>query len=194
MSLLQCPAHLLLLRSLTALCSNLLYQYWIHTRVVGKLGILEYVLNTPSQHRVHHGRNAYCIDKNYGGTLCIFDRLFGTFQEEIEDVPVVYGLTHSLNTFDPVEANVHTWRNILYAMWYVDTATDMFLVLYKGPGWKAGTHPHEEWPIPPCTNNSVRKYNTRLSAGMKVMFVSLRHSLPYAPSSILLMVSNADNR
>ena len=81
---------------------NLLYQYWIHTQVVGKLGPLEYILNTPSQHRVHHGqycaimyqhilirctgRNAYCIDKNYGGTLCIFDRLFGTYQEEIEEV------------------------------------------------------------------------------------------------------------
>jgi alkylglycerol monooxygenase len=54
--------------------------------VVGKLGPLEWVLNTPSQHRVHHGKNAYCIDKNYGGTLCIFDRLFGTFQEELDQV------------------------------------------------------------------------------------------------------------
>lgn len=58
------------------------------------------------------GRNAYCIDKNYGGTLCIFDRMFGTFQEEIEQVPVVYGLTHSINTTNPVEANIINWRYI----------------------------------------------------------------------------------
>src|SRR3989338_6177836 len=71
---------------------NLLYQFWIHTETIPKLGFLEYFLNTPSQHRVHHGRGIWAIDKNYGGTLCIFDRLFGTFQEEPDDEPVVYGL------------------------------------------------------------------------------------------------------
>jgi alkylglycerol monooxygenase len=63
--------------------------------VIGKLGPLEYVLNTPSQHRVHHGKNVYCIDKNYGGTLCIFDRLFGTFQEELDQVRPI--ATHFTN-------------------------------------------------------------------------------------------------
>jgi len=58
---------------------NTLYQFWIHTKLLPKLGWLEYIINTPSQHRVHHGRNPYCIDKNYAGTLCIWDRMFGTF-------------------------------------------------------------------------------------------------------------------
>ena len=63
------------------------------------------MLNTPSQHRVHHGRNSYCIDKNYGGTLCIFDRLFGTFEEERDDEAVVFGVTHGLESFDPIWPN-----------------------------------------------------------------------------------------
>ncbi|KAF4794247.1 hypothetical protein TURU_103100 [Turdus rufiventris] len=68
--------------------------------VITKLGPLEWILNTPSHHRVHHGRNPYCIDKNYGGTLIIWDRIFGTF--EAEDEQVVYGLTHPVNSFDPI--------------------------------------------------------------------------------------------
>ncbi|XP_042744478.1 alkylglycerol monooxygenase isoform X4 [Lagopus leucura] len=79
---------------------NLLYQFWIHTEVVTNIGPLEWILNTPSHHRVHHGRNPYCIDKNYGGTLIIWDRIFGTF--EAEDAKVVYGLTHPVNSFDPI--------------------------------------------------------------------------------------------
>ncbi|XP_059322921.1 alkylglycerol monooxygenase isoform X2 [Ammospiza nelsoni] len=79
---------------------NLLYQFWIHTELITKLGPLEWILNTPSHHRVHHGRNPYCIDKNYGGTLIIWDRIFGTF--EAEDAKVVYGLTHPVNSFDPI--------------------------------------------------------------------------------------------
>ena len=92
---------------------NILYQFWIHTEVVGDLGPLEYVLNTPSQHRVHHGRNRYCIDKNYGGTLCIFDRLFGTFAREDPAEPPVYGLTHSLNTMNPITTNAEPYLQIV---------------------------------------------------------------------------------
>ena len=69
---------------------NLLYQFWIHTELVGKLGPLEWILNTPSHHRVHHGRNAYCLDKNYGGTLIIFDRIFG--QSPFYLLPKLYWL------------------------------------------------------------------------------------------------------
>ncbi|KAM5204206.1 alkylglycerol monooxygenase isoform 3-T3 [Hipposideros larvatus] len=83
---------------------NLLYQFWIHTEVVDKLGPLELILNTPSHHRVHHGRNRYCIDKNYGGTLIIWDKIFGTFEAENEKV--VYGLTHPINTFEPFKVQV----------------------------------------------------------------------------------------
>ncbi|KAJ8288071.1 hypothetical protein COCON_G00007300 [Conger conger] len=94
---------------------NLLYQFWIHTEVIRHLGPLEWVMNTPSHHRVHHGRNPYCIDKNYGGTLIIWDRIFGTFAPEGDKV--VYGLTKPINSFDIIYVQFHyypyIWREIL---------------------------------------------------------------------------------
>ncbi|XP_064205879.1 alkylglycerol monooxygenase isoform X2 [Anguilla rostrata] len=83
---------------------NLLYQFWIHTEVIRHLGPLEWVMNTPSHHRVHHGRNRYCIDKNYAGTLIIWDRIFGTFAPEGDKV--VYGLTKQIKSFDPIYVQV----------------------------------------------------------------------------------------
>ncbi|KHN86716.1 Alkylglycerol monooxygenase -like protein [Toxocara canis] len=79
---------------------NFLYQFWIHTEIITSLGPLEYILNTPSHHRVHHGRNPYCIDKNYGGTLIIWDRLFGTFEWERDSERPIYGAVDNVKTFD----------------------------------------------------------------------------------------------
>ena len=85
---------------------NLLYQFWTHTEVISKLGPLEFIFNTPSHHRVHHGRNPYCIDKNYGGILIIWDRLFGTFAAERDDEEIAYGLVHSFVSFNPIKIQV----------------------------------------------------------------------------------------
>lgn len=90
---------------------SLLYQYVIHLEWVGKLGPLELVFSTPSHHRVHHGRDAHYLDKNYGGILIVWDRLFGTFEEERETPD--YGLTTNLETFNPMRIAFHEWR----AMW-----------------------------------------------------------------------------
>eukprot|EP01104_Vermistella_antarctica_P004222 TRINITY_DN14716_c0_g1_i1.p1 TRINITY_DN14716_c0_g1~~TRINITY_DN14716_c0_g1_i1.p1 ORF type:complete len:563 (+),score=111.37 TRINITY_DN14716_c0_g1_i1:63-1691(+) len=147
---------------------NLLYQFWIHTRIIGKLGPLEWVLNTPSQHRVHHGRNDWCIDTNYGGTLCVFDRMFGTFQEEIEDRPIVYGMTHAINTHDPLEANLLGWRGIWANMQLKSSLKHKFLCLYNGPGLRADKDFKEEWDIPPCTRETIQKYDPRLPAWVNV--------------------------
>ncbi|KAL6063795.1 ALKMO monooxygenase [Balamuthia mandrillaris] len=143
---------------------NLLYQFWIHTAAVGKLGPLEWILNTPSQHRVHHGKNEYCIDKNYGGTLCIFDRLFGTFQEELDEVPIAYGTIHPINTWDPIESNIHPWRAIFANIRKVKGFKNKLLCLFNGPGWIPGSQPHAEYPIPPCSTDAMVKYNPALSA------------------------------
>jgi sterol desaturase/sphingolipid hydroxylase (fatty acid hydroxylase superfamily) len=91
---------------LTAQAVSLLYQFWIHTEVIGKLPApLEWVLNTPSHHRVHHGKNALYLDRNHGGVLIVWDRLFGTFQPETE--PVRYGLTKDISTFNPFRIATH---------------------------------------------------------------------------------------
>ena len=90
---------------------NLIYQFWIHTRAVGRLGsVTEAVMNTPSHHRVHHGVNPKYQDKNYAGVFISWDKLFGTFVREEEEP--VYGLTHPLESWNPLWANVHVFVDI----------------------------------------------------------------------------------
>lgn len=89
---------------------NLVYQFWIHTETIGKMPAwFEGVFNTPSHHRVHHGRNPKYLDANYGGTLIIWDRMFGSFVGEDADEPVRYGLVHSLGTFNPLRIATHEY-------------------------------------------------------------------------------------
>ncbi|XP_053119295.1 alkylglycerol monooxygenase [Hemicordylus capensis] len=115
---------------------NLLYQFWIHTEVIKNLGPLEFLLNTPSHHRVHHGRNPYCIDKNYGGTLIIWDRIFGTFAAENDKV--VYGLTHPINSFETFKIQFHHCIYIWKTLWSTSGFCNKVSVIFKGPGWEPG--------------------------------------------------------
>ena len=150
---------------------NLAYQWWIHNDLVGKLGWLEYILNTPSQHRVHHGRNAYCIDKNYGGLFSIFDHLFGTYQEEIDEVPPVYGLTHSLNTLNPWMLNILPLKNIICATLSVEGWKAKWGVLWNGPGRIPGSNPPREYEIPPITNSTFQIQEPLFSRGLKTLLI-----------------------
>ncbi|WP_349558061.1 sterol desaturase family protein [Marinobacter sp. NFXS9] len=95
-----------------AVAISLAYQFFIHTQAIGKLGPLEWVLNTPSHHRAHHGRNPRYIDKNYGGILIIWDRLFGTFVEEDAVEKPDYGIPRQIRTHNPVTLNFHEWRDM----------------------------------------------------------------------------------
>ena len=97
----------------TMLSINLMYQFWLHTKLIDKLGILEGVMNTPSAHRVHHASNPQYLDKNYGGILMIFDRFFNTYAKEEEGVEIVYGLTHPNYSKNPVEVVFHVWRELI---------------------------------------------------------------------------------
>uniref|UniRef100_G3QVW1 Alkylglycerol monooxygenase n=1 Tax=Gorilla gorilla gorilla TaxID=9595 RepID=G3QVW1_GORGO len=115
---------------------NLLYQFWIHTEVINNLGPLELILNTPSHHRLHHGRNRYCIDKNYAGVLIIWDKIFGTFEAENEKL--VYGLTHPINTFEPIKVQFHHLFSIWTTFWATPGFFNKFSVIFKGPGWGPG--------------------------------------------------------
>lgn len=112
---------------------NTLYQFWIHTTTIKTLGPLEWVFNTPSHHRVHHGSNPKYIDRNHAGSLIIWDRLFGTFQKEEEEV--VYGITKPLNSWNPVWANLHYWKE-LWDLAKQARGFDKVLVFLKPPGWQ----------------------------------------------------------
>lgn len=91
---------------------DLLYQYWVHTELVGRLGVLDRILVTPSNHRVHHGQNDYCIDKNYGGILILWDRFFGTFEDEREGEKIVYGIRKPLKSYSPIWGNLHYYADL----------------------------------------------------------------------------------
>lgn len=95
-----------------AIALNLLYQFWIHAPWIPKLGPLEWVLNTPTHHKVHHGSNPEYLDCNYGGVLIVFDRLFGTFRSYREDLPIRYGLTEPLQTYNPIRIALHGWISL----------------------------------------------------------------------------------
>ena len=112
---------------------NLIYQFWIHTEAIQRLGWVEKVFNTPSHHRVHHGSNRDYLDRNHGSILILWDRLFGTFEEE--DEPVVYGLTANIDTFNPVRIASHEWRDIAADVALADTWHDRSSSLLRRPGW-----------------------------------------------------------
>ncbi len=115
---------------------DLLYQFWVHSRLVGKLGWFDRVFCSPSNHRVHHGQNDYCLDRNYGGLLIVWDRLFGTFVEEREGEPIVYGIRGQLRSWNPLRANGHVYAALWQDMLLTRRWSDKLRVLVKRPGWR----------------------------------------------------------
>lgn len=173
---------------------NTLFQYWIHTEIVSQLGPLEYIINTPSAHRVHHGRNPYCIDKNYAGTLIIWDIMFGTFElektppnEKADIEPVAFGLTHPIDTFDPFTIQFHHLNHVLRTCWNTPGLVKKFKVLFYGPGW------HDDTPrtglleeIPPIPKDiPPQKYDPKVSLGINI-YVLLHFAVIIAVNGIVL--------
>ncbi len=114
---------------------DFLYQYWVHTRLIGKLGWLEYVLVTPSNHRVHHGQNDYCIDKNYGGIFCFWDRMFGTYADERDDEEPIYGIRTPLESWNPLWANVHHFVLIWQQVKSTSNWKHKLMYIFAKPSW-----------------------------------------------------------
>jgi len=137
----------------TLLATNLQYQYFIHTEAVRQLGPLEWVLNTPSHHRVHHGSNPDYLDKNFGGVLIVFDRLFGTFAPERADEPVVYGLTAPLTSNNPFVIAFHEWGNLLRDLRSSRSLRSALVALFGRPG--AGAPTLQTFDRPPSPLLSV---------------------------------------
>ena len=155
-------------------CSSFdtLYQFWIHTRTIGKLGPLEWVLNTPSHHRVHHGCDEQYIDKNYAGMLIVWDRMFGSFQPEVEEP--IYGITKPLASWNPVWANVHHYVDLAKAMRHAPSFGEGVKLWFKGPGWQP------EWVkqalyskpfVSPRTHGEAGKYDRRAPPAITVYAV-----------------------
>jgi alkylglycerol monooxygenase len=140
-----------------------LYQFWIHTRLIGKLGPLEWVLNTPSHHRVHHGRNPKYLDKNYAGTLIVWDRMFGTFKAEEEEP--VYGLTKPLESWNPLWANLHVWRDLCRDAWLAPRWVDKVRIWFMPQGWRPEGLPANPVALE-VTRQTYIPYETQVPRGL----------------------------
>ncbi|MGK7892845.1 MAG: sterol desaturase family protein [Xenococcus sp. (in: cyanobacteria)] len=111
---------------------EVLYQYWLHTEYIQKLPpVIEYIFTTPSHHRVHHGTNEKYLDKNYGSTFIIWDRLFGTFQAEEEQA--CYGITTPVNSYNPIKLNFHEWANIFRDLHQAKSLKQAYQVTFGSP-------------------------------------------------------------
>jgi len=150
-----------------------LYQFWIHTKTINLLPApIEFVFNTPSHHRVHHGRNPKYIDKNHGGTLIIWDRLFGSFQREEE--AVVYGITKPLRTWNPLRVQLDFWKDLWIDLSKTNKFSDKLKLLFLPPGWFPNELGGPQIP-PAITPEHNQKFNTtiplRLNYYIFVQFV-----------------------
>ena len=133
---------------------NLIYQFWVHTEHVGELGWFEYVFVSPSNHRVHHARNACYLDRNYGGVFIVWDRLFDSYQRELPSEPCVYGITKPIRSWSPLTAWLHVYRDMMNDMWETQHWRDRIRVPLSHPAWqptdlaeKAGVHGDGKAPV-----------------------------------------------
>ncbi len=167
-----------------------LYQFWIHTRAIGKLPpVFEYIFNTPSHHRVHHGQNPKYLDKNHGGTLILFDRWFGTFQKEEEEV--VYGVTVPLRSWNPV------WANFDYYLWLgrrvfsAKSLGDAVQMMFRKPGWLPAYLGGSVQAEPKNSTNFV-KFSSKIRP-FRAIYVLLNFVVVLAAAVIFLMEAGKSN-
>jgi alkylglycerol monooxygenase len=149
---------------------NLIYQFWVHTKAVKSIGTVgEYILSTPAHHRVHHAINPKYIDKNHGGILIIWDRIFGTFQKEEEEC--VYGTVKPLASFNPIWANFQYLFELIKLSWKAKGFINKFKVFFKPPGWippmKEGETAQFLTP-PPVDPTKYKKYDPNISTGLRI--------------------------
>ncbi|MCL6268026.1 sterol desaturase family protein [Flagellimonas myxillae] len=146
---------------------HLFAQFWYHTQHIGKMGWLEYVIITPSQHRVHHAINPEYIDKNLGQIFSFWDRMFGTFQEELDDVPPQYGVLKPASTWNPILINFqHIWR-LLKDAWRTQSYWDKLRIWFMPTGWRP-SDVKEKYPVEIIENvYNFRKYMPKSSTALK---------------------------
>lgn len=135
---------------------NTLYQFWIHTETINKMGWFEYIFNTPSHHRVHHGRNPKYIDKNHAGSLIIWDKMFGTFQAE-EERPT-YGITKPINSLNAIWANFSHYAEMGRELRMIPSWSDKLKYLFKKPGWLPESMGGYR-PAPEVDQQTYKKYD-----------------------------------
>ncbi len=164
---------------------NTLYQFWIHTRAVGRLGPLEWVMNTPSHHRVHHGINPEYVDRNYAGIFIIWDRLFGTFQKE-EQEPV-YGTVKPLASFNPLWANLEYWAKMVSMARQSGRLGSWLMVWFMPPEWRPADLGGPV-TVPDASRDTQKKYQLPISRGLAA-YVAVNFVVVTAATTVFLWIA-----
>ncbi|WP_095185183.1 sterol desaturase family protein [Pseudomonas sp. Irchel 3H9] len=146
---------------------NLLYQFWVHTRHVSKLGWFEWFFVTPSNHRAHHAQNALYMDRNYGGVFILWDRLFGTFQEEDDNEPVVFGVTTPLASWNPLWANLQFYAQLWSDARRTESKWDKLRIWFMRTGWRPADV-KAKYPLAKPDLSQFRKFDVPLDARQQV--------------------------
>jgi sterol desaturase/sphingolipid hydroxylase (fatty acid hydroxylase superfamily) len=141
---------------------DLLYQFWVHTQQIGKLGWFDRWFCAPSNHRVHHAVNDKYLDKNYGGILIVWDRLFGSFIEEDEHEPCVYGTRGPLRSWNPLWANLHNYVDMALDTWRAQRWADKWRVWFMHPGWRPADVA-ARWPKRAFDIQQLERYDPPMS-------------------------------
>ena len=139
--------------------ASLFYQFWVHTTLIPKMGWYDRIFVSPSNHRVHHGQNGYAIDVNYGATLILWDRLFGTYAAESDEEPVVYGIRKPVKTWNPVWANLIVLTRIARDTLHTAGWKNRLMKLFGPPGWEPETNGVRPTEFSP---SAFRRYDTPL--------------------------------
>ena len=145
---------------------NLIYQFWVHTQHIQRLGPLESVLMTPSHHRVHHAQNERYIDRNYGGMLILWDRLFGTYEPESDDEPVVFGVRKPLESWNPFWANLQVYDYLLFDARKTKRWRDKVGVWFRRTGWRPADV-EARYPKQTTDLSSFRKFDPPVAPGLR---------------------------
>ncbi len=145
---------------------NLIYQFWVHTQVIRRMGVLDGVLVTPSNHRVHHAQNRRYIDKNYGGMLILWDRLFGTFQDERDEDPVIFGVRKPLANWNPFWANLQVYDYLLFDALRTARWRDKIAIWFRKTGWRPDDVA-ERYPKKPVDLANFEKFDPPVAPSMR---------------------------
>ena len=163
---------------------DLLYQFWVHTEQVGRLGWFDRWFCAPSNHRVHHAVNDAYLDKNYGGIFIVWDRLFGTYAAEDPEVPCVYGTRGPLRSWNPVRANLQVYAGLARDAWRTRRLADKLALWLKPPGWRpadlAASEPKQAFDVA-----AVRRFDTAMSRRAQALALAIFIALLAATSWLL---------
>jgi len=151
----------------TVLSLNLIYQFWVHTRLIGNLGWYESIFVTPSNHRVHHAINDIYIDRNYGGVFILWDKWFGTFQAEKDDEPCVYGIRKPLKSWNPLWVNLHFYSQLFKDAWHTRKWADKLSIWLRPTGWRPADVA-EKFPLETFSMAKYQKYDVPVAFWLNV--------------------------